>query len=124
MPQTPLVCIVDDDESVRTSLQGLFASAGVDAVTFGSAEDLLRANVLDTIGCLVLDVRMPGMTGPELQRELLARGVGIPVVFISATSDTDVRDRALREGAIAYLFKPFSDEGLLEIVCRTLGIAV
>ncbi len=116
MPQGSLVCIVDDDDSVRESLRGLFASTGISTLTFSSAELFLASKALPDVACLVLDVRMPGMTGPELQRELLARKAGIPVVFVSATTDTETRERALRDGALDYLVKPFNEDALLEIV--------
>ena len=117
MPQGSLVCIVDDDDSVRGSLRGLFAATGITAVDYSSAELLLAADILPSLACLVLDVSMPGgMTGPELQRELLARQKAIPIVFISGSTDREVRERALRDGAIAYLHKPFDEDELLALV--------
>jgi FixJ family two-component response regulator len=116
MPRGSLVCIVDDDDSVRESLRSLFASTGITTLTFSSAELFLASNRLADVACLVLDVRMPGITGPELQRELLVRQAGIPVVFITATTDAGTREQALRDGALEYLTKPFDEDGLLDIV--------
>jgi FixJ family two-component response regulator len=116
MPRGSLVCIVDDDDSVRESLRSLFASTGITTLTFSSAELFLASNRLGDVACLVLDVCMPGITGPELQRELLARQARIPVVFITATTDAGPREQALRDGALEYLTKPFDEDGLLDIV--------
>ena len=115
-----LVCIVDDDDSVRESLRSLFASTGLTTLTFSSAEQFLASDRLAEVGCLVLDVRMPGITGPELQRELRARQAGIPLVFITATSDSVTREQALRDGALEYLTKPFDEDRLLDIVRTAL----
>ena len=118
---TPLVSIVDDDESVRESLRGLIRSIGLGVQTFASAEDFARSEQLDKTDCLILDVRMPGMSGLELQRHLAASERDIPIIFITAHgSDEGVRARALRDGAVAYLIKPFSEGALLEAVDAAL----
>jgi FixJ family two-component response regulator len=114
MMKTPfLVSVVDDDESVRESLPDLLKEFGFTARTFSSAEEFLASeDVLQTM-CLILDIAMPGMGGPELQRELERRRIGIPIIFITAHQDDALRSRVLEDGAIQCLLKPFSDTGLL-----------
>ncbi len=121
MSRGSLVCVVDDDDSVRESLRGLFASSGIAVITFSSAELFLASGRVADVACLVLDVRMPGMTGPELQRALLSSEAGVPIVFVSATADSGIRERALRDGALDYLMKPFDEESLLEVVRTAIG---
>ena len=121
MTPTPLVSIVDDDESVRESLRGLIRSIGLGVQTFASAEDFARSAQLEQTDCLILDVRMPGMSGLDLQRELVASERDIPIIFITAHgSDDGTRARALRDGAVAYLIKPFSEDALLKAVNAAL----
>lgn len=115
-----LVSVVDDDESVRESLPGLLQEFGFAARTFSSAEELLASGCIDQTNCLILDIAMPGITGLELQRELKIRGQLIPIVFITANRDEAVRRRALAKGAVACLFKPFSDTALLETLQQAL----
>ena len=105
--------IVDDDESVRESLPDLLRQLGFDAETFCSGEAFLSAGRLDDTSCLVLDIAMPGMSGPELQRELRRRGRGVPIIFITASRDANVRSGLVADGAVEVLFKPFSEEALL-----------
>jgi FixJ family two-component response regulator len=107
-----LVAVVDDDESVRESLPDLLRELGYDAETFASAEGFLAAGNFGRTGCLLLDIAMPGMSGPELQRELQRRGMAIPVVFITAHGDEALRPRLLAQGAVDCLFKPFSETAL------------
>jgi FixJ family two-component response regulator len=107
----PLVSIVDDDESVRESLPDLVRQFGFAAETFSSAEAFLASDLLDETRCLILDVAMPGMSGPDLQRELKERQKYIPIIFITA-ADPGVRSRLVAEGAVECLFKPFSDTAL------------
>jgi FixJ family two-component response regulator len=114
MPKRALVSIVDDDESVRESLPDLLRQLGYDAEAFASAEAFLASGVLDETDCLLLDIVMPGMSGLELQQELLRRQLQIPIVFITATSDESIRPRVLAHGAVACLFKPFSETALLD----------
>jgi len=109
-----LVSIVDDDESVRESLPDLLREFGFAARAFSSAEEFLASDCVGDTRCLILDIAMPGMTGPELQRELRRRRKEIPIVFITAHRDEAVRPRMLEEGAVECLFKPFSDTALLE----------
>ena len=109
----PLVSVVDDDESVRESLPDLLRELGYSARAFSSAEEFLASDCISETGCLILDIAMPGMTGPDLQRELAVRGQEIPVVFITAPSDEAVRARMLEQGAVECLFKPFSETALV-----------
>jgi len=118
----PLVSIVDDDESVRESLRGLIRSIGLRVETFASAQAFSTSEQLGKTDCLILDVRMPGKSGLELQRELAANQRDIPIIFITAHgSDEGVRARALRDGAVAFLSKPFSEDALLEAVNAALS---
>lgn len=107
------VSIVDDDESVRESLPDLLKEFGFASETFSSAEEFLASDSLSRTRCLILDVAMPGMCGPELQKELTLRKFNISIIFITAHRDEEERSRLLAQGAIACLFKPFSDTALL-----------
>lgn len=109
----PLVAVIDDDESVRESLPDLLREFGFAAQCFSSAEEFLASDKLSQTECLVLDVVMPGMTGLELQKELKVRGQETPVIFITAQKDEGLRARALEQGAVELLIKPFSDTALL-----------
>ena len=108
----PLVSVVDDDESVRESLPDLLRAFGLNVEAFCSAEAFLASDSIRKTSCLILDVGMPGMTGPGLQRELARRGQSIPIIFITAQKDDTVRPRLLEQGAVECLFKPFSDAAL------------
>lgn len=108
-----LVSVVDDDESVRESLPDLLKEFGFAARAFSSAEEFLASDCVGQTRCLILDITMPGMTGPDLQRELKLRRQEIPIVFITAQRDETVRPRLLEQGAVECLFKPFSDTALL-----------
>ena len=110
-----IVAIVDDDESVRTALLGLLRAAGLSAKAFASAEEFL-ASEHQQVGCLIADIRMPGMSGLHLQAELSARGRRVPTIFITAHGDTNLKMQALRAGAAEFLLKPFRDDVLLEQV--------
>jgi len=118
-----LVSVVDDDESVRESLPDLLRELGFVVQAFASAEEFLASDCVDQTKCLILDVAMPGMTGPDLQRELTQRGQEIPIVYITAHKDEAVRPRLLEQGAVECLFKPFSDTALLEAVNAALRVA-
>jgi len=119
--QPGVVAIVDDDGSVRTALMGLLRAAGYRARAFASAKELLASGPAREIACLVLDVRMPGMSGLELQAELAARSLRLPIVFITAHGDDEAQRRALQAGAIAFLQKPFDDEALLGSIRAVTG---
>jgi FixJ family two-component response regulator len=113
MASRALVSVVDDDESVRESLPDLLREFGFAAQAFSSAEEFLASDYVGQTRCLILDIAMPGMSGPELQRELMLRRQAIPIVFITAHGDAAVRPRLLEQGAVECLFKPFSDTVLL-----------
>jgi FixJ family two-component response regulator len=115
-----LVSVVDDDESVRESLPDLLREFGFAARAFSSPEEFLASDCVGETRCLILDIAMPGMTGPGLQQELRFRRQEIPIVFITAQSDEGVRSRMLEQGAVECLFKPFSDTALL----RALNVAL
>jgi FixJ family two-component response regulator len=107
-----VVSVVDDDKSVRESLPDLIRAFGLAVEAFSSAEAFLASDSIRNTSCLILDVGMPGMTGPDLQRELARRGQSIPIIFITAQKDDTVRPRLLEQGAVECLFKPFSDAAL------------
>ena len=116
----PLISIVDDDESVREALKSLIVSIGFRAQRFRSGEEFLSSPYLSETACLITDVRMPGMTGLELQERLNDAHSSIPVVLISAHDDEDAQARGLRAGAIAFLRKPFSEDSLLQAITNCL----
>ncbi len=118
----PIVAVVDDDESVRESLPDLLREFGFATHSFSSAEEFLASDSLVQTECLILDVAMPGMTGFDLQRELKLRGHSIPIIFISAHKDEVVRRRAFQQGAVEFLFKPFSDTALLQALNTALRV--
>jgi FixJ family two-component response regulator len=118
-PEAPLVSIVDDDDSVRVSTRRLLRWSGLRAEAFSSAEEFLRSELLAQTACLVLDVRMPGMDGLELQRRLTEIGQPIPIVFVSARASEEEEKRALREGAAGFLRKPVSKAALLSAIQST-----
>jgi FixJ family two-component response regulator len=118
--ERPLVSVVDDDESVRESLPDLLGEFGFAARTFSSAEEFLASDCVDQTRCLILDIAMPGMSGPQLQQELKLSRREIPIVFITASREEAVRPQVLEQGAIECLFKPFSDTALLDAVNSAL----
>ena len=123
MAMRPLISVVDDDESVRESLPDLLREFGFAAEAFSSAEEFLASDCLGQTKCLVLDVAMPGMSGPDLQQELARRRQEIPIVFITAHRDETVRPRMLERGAVECLFKPFSETALLEALNAALRVS-
>jgi FixJ family two-component response regulator len=120
MSKLPLISIVDDDESVRESLPDLIREFGFSVGAFSSAEEFLGSSSLGETDCLILDISMPGMSGPELQRELLRRGEEIPIVFMTAHIDETDRPRLIEEGAIDCLFKPFTEAEILGAINTAL----
>jgi FixJ family two-component response regulator len=118
--ERPLLSVVDDDESVRESLPDLLREFGFAAQAFSSAQDFLSSDYLDQTKCLVLDVAMPGMSGLDLQEELKRRGKAIPIIFITGQKDEDIRKQAFTQGAVKFLYKPFSDNILLDAVNAAL----
>ena len=120
MNMRSLVSVVDDDESVRESLPDLLRQLGFAAMAFPSAEAFLTSEALSGTHCLILDIAMPGMSGPDLQQELKRRRQQIPIVFITAGSDETIRPRLLAQGAVECLFKPFSEAALLDALNAAL----
>jgi FixJ family two-component response regulator len=118
--KSKLVAILDDDDLMRSALQGLLKAVGLPAATFASAEEFLRSGERHQIGCLIADIRMPGMSGLELQAKLNADRCRIPIIFITAHGDEKMRMQALRAGAVEFSAKPFDDEALLESVRAAL----
>jgi FixJ family two-component response regulator len=116
------VAIIDDDELMRGALRGLLREAGLPARAFGSAEEFLRSGAQHLSSCLIVDVRMPGMSGIDLQARLNAEQIRIPIIFITAHGDERMRMQALRAGAADFLAKPFDDEVLLRSVRAALGL--
>jgi FixJ family two-component response regulator len=116
-----IFAIVDDDESVRSGLSSLLRSHGFKARTFTSAEELLQFDALRDFACLITDVRMGGMSGLELQDELVRQNCRVPIIFISAHADSRMRVPAMRAGAVGFLEKPFDDAALIELVHRALA---
>ena len=117
-----VVSVVDDDESVRESLPDLLAQLGFAVKAFSSAEEFLTSDYVGQTRCLILDIVMPGMTGIELQRELIRRRQQIPIVFITAHRDESVYPRLIEQGAVDCLFKPFSETALLEALNAAIGV--
>jgi FixJ family two-component response regulator len=118
----PLISIVDDDESMREAVKGLVKSWGYTADAFASAEEFLSSRQVPRTACLIADVMMPGMTGLELHRHLVASGKTIPTVLITAHPDDDVRERGLQDGIIGYLSKPFSEDDLMACIRSSLAV--
>jgi FixJ family two-component response regulator len=121
VPHPPMISIIDDDESVREALWGLVRSVGYAVSTFASAEEFVNSDHLGKADCLILDVAMPGMGGIELQRRLVAGHSPVPVIFITAHEDEEIRAQALRNGAEAFLIKPFSEDALLDAIQGALN---
>lgn len=117
-----LISVVDDDESVRESLPDLLKELGFTACAFSSAEEFLRSDTVLRSGCLILDLAMPGMTGPELQRELKRRQIQTPIIFITGHQDEAVRRETINQGAVACLLKPFTDTALLNALDAALRV--
>jgi FixJ family two-component response regulator len=122
MVNSPLIFIIDDDQSVRESVQSLVRSAGYRAEAFASAEEFLHSCRPGTADCLILDVCLPGTSGLDLQRQLISSGSRIPIVFITAQSSYEARLQAMNDGAVEFLFKPFSEEALLDALHAALKV--
>jgi FixJ family two-component response regulator len=120
MQRAPLVHIVDDDESLRQALGSLFRSVGTATRTYKSARDFLQAERVDCISCLVLDIRMPGISGLDFQRQLIDMGIRIPVVFLTGHGDIPMSVRGMKAGAVDFLTKPFRDQDMLDAVAAAL----
>jgi FixJ family two-component response regulator len=120
MPRVQLISIVDDDDALRNSLDDLIRSIGFRTQGFPSADAFLSSNQAQDTACLILDVRMPGMNGLELQRQMVVANWRIPIIFITSHADDDARARALEAGAVAFLYKPFREEELLHAIDAAL----
>ena len=121
MSAAPLISIVDDDDSLRNSVNNLIRSVGFRVQGFSSAQEFLNSSQLHDTACLILDVRMPGMSGLDLQRQLVATNCRIPIIFITSHGDGDARARALETGAVDFLYKPFREEALLKAIDAALN---
>jgi FixJ family two-component response regulator len=123
LTKVPVISIVDDDESVRVATKDLVRSLGYATATFSSAEEFLRSSRLDDTACLITDLQMPGMSGLELQRRLLARGCSLPIIFMTAFPEARSRAQALAAGALGFLSKPLDDELLVSYLGEALSEA-
>lgn len=119
--ERPLLSVVDDDEMLRESLPDLLRDFGFAARAFSSGQEFLSSGYVDKTSCLILDVAMPQMSGLDLQQELKRRGYAIPIIFITGQKDEEIRDQALKQGAVKFLYKPFDDIVLLDAVNETLS---
>ena len=120
MPGVPLISIVDDDDFLRNSLDNLIRSVGFRVQGFSSAEAFLNSDQVRDTACLILDVRMPGMSGLELQRQIAAANWRIPIIFVTSYADDDEQAQALEAGAVDYLYKPFREEDLINAIDAAL----
>jgi FixJ family two-component response regulator len=120
--EPPLISIIDDDEAVREALKSLIVSVGLRTEDFSSGEDFLESGHVDETACLIVDVRMPGMSGLDLQERMNATQSSIPIIFISAHDDGEARFKALEAGAVDFLQKPFSEDALLGAIGTGLGM--
>jgi FixJ family two-component response regulator len=116
----PMVFVVDDDDLVRASIQGMLKSVGLGSETFGTAQEFLRSKRPDGPSCLILDVRLPGVSGLDFQRELAEAGIRIPVIFITGHGDIPMTVKAMKSGAVEFLTKPFQDQDLLDAIQQAL----
>jgi FixJ family two-component response regulator len=119
---SPLVIIVDDDPAVRTALEELMLSVGLDAAAFGTTRELLETKLPERPGCLVLDIRMPGLSGLDLQQHLAATGNAKPIVFLTGHGDIPMSVQAMKAGAVDFLTKPFRDQSLLDAVTAAIEL--
>jgi FixJ family two-component response regulator len=120
LPAAPTVFVIDDDDLVRASIQGLLKSVGLRSETFGAAQEFLRSKRPDGPSCLVLDVRLPGVNGLDFQRELADAGIRIPIIFITGHGDIPMSVKAMKSGAVEFLTKPFRDQDLLDAIHQAL----
>ena len=116
----PIISIVDDDEATRLATEGLVRALGYNACTFASADEFLKSEYVHDTSCLITDLQMPGLSGIDLQDRLIARGHRIPIIFITAYPDENVRTRAMKAGAIGFLSKPYNDDHLLGYLEKAL----
>jgi FixJ family two-component response regulator len=121
LAKVPVISIIDDDESVREATKGLVRSLGYAAVTFASAEEYLGSEYVRTTDCVITDVQMPGMSGIDLQSQLISVGDRTPIIFVTAYPEERIRNYAMNAGALGFLSKPFSDQSLIECLDRALA---
>jgi FixJ family two-component response regulator len=121
LPQPVVISIVDDDESVREATKGLVRSLGYTAATFGSAEEFLNSEQRHDTSCVIADVQMPGLSGVEMQRQLIAEGSRLPMIFVTAFPEDRIRASAMAAGAVGFLSKPFNEEHLIGCLDSALG---
>ena len=119
--ESAIISIVDDDESVRDAVESLLKSLGFGVAVFASAEGFLHSGQLQDTACLILDVRMPGMNGLDLQSHMAREGRQVPIIFITSHADDDAHERALEAGAVAFLYKPCREEDLIDAIDVALG---
>jgi FixJ family two-component response regulator len=117
---SPIVFVIDDDALVRRAIQGLLKSVGLDCETFGTSQEFLRSKLPDEPSCLILDVRLPGVSGLDFQHELADAGVRIPIIFITGHGDIPMTVKAMKSGAVEFLTKPFLDQDLLDAIDQAL----
>ena len=120
MRNAPIILIIDDDESMRCAIKSLVTSLGLDAYTFASAEAFLQSPHLDDTSCLITDLQMPGLSGVELQKSLLAQGRRIPIIFMTAFPEERMRARAIEAGALGFLSKPFDSQTLINLIDKAV----
>jgi FixJ family two-component response regulator len=120
MPRIPLISVIDDDDALKGSLENLIRSVGLRVQGFSSVEAFLRSSQVHETSCLILDVRMHGMSGLELQRQMVLAGSQMPIIFITAHQNDDWRTQAIEAGAVAFLYKPFYEEELLNAIDAAL----
>src|SRR5579864_7269842 len=119
-PSAPTVFVVDDDDLVRTAIQGMLKSVGLRSETFGTPQEFLRSTRVDGPSCLVLDVRLPGVSGLDFQRQLTEAGIRIPIIFITGHGDIPMTVKAMKSGAVEFLTKPFRNQDLLDAIHQAL----
>jgi FixJ family two-component response regulator len=120
---SPVVFVIDDDASMRSAISRLLAAVGIDVQTFTSAQEFLGSELVDAPGCLVLDVRLPGLSGLDLQKEMVARGIHYPIVFVTGHGDIPMSVQAMKAGAVEFLTKPFRDQDLLDAITQAIARA-
>jgi len=123
LQNSPLISIIDDDESMRCAVKSLVTSLGLNAHTFASAEEFLRSPQVEYTSCLITDLQMPGLNGVELQRMLLAQGHHIPIIFMTAFPEERMRTRAIEAGALGFLSKPFESQMLINLIEKAIEIS-
>ncbi|HEV7798257.1 MAG TPA: response regulator transcription factor [Pyrinomonadaceae bacterium] len=120
---SPVVFVIDDDASMRSAIRRLLVAVGIGVKTFSAAQEFLSSDLPDVPGCLVLDVRLPGLSGLDLQKEMVARGIHYPIIFITGHGDIPMSVQAMKAGAVEFLTKPFRDQDLLDAITQAIARA-